>query len=71
MNTIDSSLPLVEVNIFDFHQSIYGRKITVWFAGKLRDETKFNGLDALVGQLKKDRELARAVLKNLPPPKPL
>lgn len=71
VNTIDSSLPLVEVNIFDFHQSIYGRKITVWFAGKLRDETKFNGLDALVGQLKKDRELARAVLKNLPPPKPL
>lgn len=70
VNTIDASLPLVEVHIFDFHQSIYGRKITVWFVGKLRDETKFNGLDALVGQLKKDRESARAVLAGVPAPKP-
>lgn len=62
VNTIHSCLPLVEVNIFDFHQSIYGRKITIWFADKLRDETKFNGLDALVTQLKKDRQTARAVL---------
>ncbi len=62
VNTIDSHLPLVEVNIFDFHQSIYGRKITVWFAKKLRDETKFNGLDALVSQLKKDREAAKTAL---------
>lgn len=69
VNTIHSCLPLVEVNIFDFHQSIYGRKITIWFAGKLRDETKFNGLDALVSQLKKDRQAARTLLKqasNLP-----
>ena len=66
VNTIHSCLPLVEVNIFDFHQSIYGRKITIWFAGKLRDETKFNGLDALVAQLKKDRTEARALLKDMP-----
>ncbi len=66
VNTIHSCLPLVEVNIFDFHQSIYGRKITIWFAGKLRDETKFNGLDALVAQLKKDRTEARALLKDTP-----
>ena len=67
VNTIHSSLPLVEVNIFDFHQSIYGRKITVWFAGKLREETKFNGLEALVAQLKKDRQTARALLAQTPP----
>ena len=64
VNTIHSCLPLVEVNIFDFHQSIYGRKITIWFAGKLRNETKFNGLDALVAQLKKDRQTARTLLKQ-------
>lgn len=62
VNTIHSCLPLVEVNIFDFHQSIYGRKISVFFADKLRDETKFNGLDALVAQLKKDRQTAREIL---------
>ncbi len=66
VNTIHSCLPLVEVNIFDFHQSIYGRKITIWFAGKLRDETKFNGLDALVAQLKKDRQTAREMLAQNP-----
>ncbi len=62
VHTIHSCLPLVEVNIFDFHQSIYGRKITIWFAGKLRNETKFDGLDALVAQLKKDRQTARSLL---------
>ncbi len=62
VNTIHSGLPLVEVNIFDFHQSIYGRKITIWFAGKLRNETKFEGLNALVSQLKKDRLQAQKIL---------
>ena len=64
VNSIDAKLPLVEVNIFDFHQSIYGRNITIWFADKLRAETKFQGLEALVGQLKKDREHARRILKT-------
>lgn len=66
VNTIHSCLPLVEVNIFDFHQSIYGRKITIWFAGKLRNEAKFNGVDALVAQLKKDRQSARELLAKTP-----
>ena len=64
VNSIDAKLPLVEVHIFDFHQSIYGRKITVWFAGKLREETKFQGLEALVSQLKKDSAQAKRVLKT-------
>jgi len=64
VNSIDAKLPLVEVNIFDFRQSIYGRNITIWFADKLRAETKFQGLEALVGQLKKDREQARQILQT-------
>lgn len=64
VNPIHAKLPLVEVNIFDFKQSIYGRNITVWFVQKLRDEKKFNGLDNLVAQLKSDREEARAALKD-------
>lgn len=64
VNPIHDKLPLVEVNIFDFKQSIYGRKITVWFVQKLRNEMKFNGLDSLVKQLKSDREEARAALKD-------
>ena len=64
VNPIHAKLPLVEVNIFDFKQSIYGRKITIWFVQKLRNEMKFSGLDNLVAQLKSDREDARAALKD-------
>ncbi len=66
VNTLNTKLPLVEVNIFDFKQSIYGREITIWFAEKLRNETKFNGLEALVSQLKQDRKEARKILKHFP-----
>ncbi len=65
VNTIQSLIPLVEVHIFDFNQDIYGKEITVYFYEKLRDETKFNGLDALVSQLKKDRAEARRILQQI------
>ena len=64
VNPFQIKLPLVEVNIFNFKKSIYGRKITVFFAAKIRNESKFNGLEALVAQLKKDREKACELLKN-------
>lgn len=64
VNPINGSLPLVEVNIFDFDADIYGKNITLWFASKLRDETKFETLPALVAQLKKDRKDAKKILKK-------
>ena len=64
VNSIDGSLPLVEVHIFDFDADIYGQHITIWFAGKLRDETKFDTLPALVAQLKQDRKDAKKILKK-------
>ncbi len=64
VNTLHTVLPLVEVHIFDFKQSIYGRNITVWFYEKLRSETKFDGLDALKNQLALDKQAARQILAN-------
>ncbi len=64
VNPINGSLPLVEVNIFDFDEDIYGKNITVWFADKLRNETKFDTLPALVAQLKQDRKDAKKILKK-------
>ena len=64
VNTINGNLPLVEVNIFDFDADIYGKNITIWFADKLRDETKFDTLPALVAQLKQDRKDAKKILKK-------
>lgn len=64
VNTLNTVLPLVEVHIFHFRQSIYGRKITVRFVEKLRDEIKFNGLKELTAQLHTDRAQAADLLKN-------
>ena len=63
VNTLNTSLPLVEVHIFDFNKSIYGRKITVWFIEKLRNEMKFEGLEELTAQLHLDRTQAKKLLK--------
>ena len=65
VNTLDTLLPLVEVHIFDFKQSIYGRKITVWFYQKLRDEMKFDGLEALKTRLGQDKQTASQILKQI------
>lgn len=64
VNSIYGKLPLVEVHIFDFDADIYGKNITVWFAEKLRDETKFDTLPELVAQLKQDRREAKKILKK-------
>ena len=46
--------PIAEVFLFDFDQSTYGRRITVEFLHKLRDEARFPDLDALRQQMMRD-----------------
>ena len=45
----------IETNIFDFDEDIYGLDIKLTFVDKIRDEIKFESLDALRQQLDKDR----------------
>ena len=47
----------IETHIFDFDEDIYGLDIKVTFMEKIRDEVKFESLDALRGQLEKDKEV--------------
>lgn len=54
--------PLLEVHLFDFEGDLYGRRMAVEFVGKLRDEQKFDGLDALTAQMDRDAAAARAML---------
>lgn len=49
----------IEVHILDFDQDIYGLDIKIEFEARLRDESKFDGLEALKQQLQKDKEFAR------------
>lgn len=46
----------IEVHILDFQQDIYGDTLRIRFIRRLRDEQKFDSLDALRAQLEKDRE---------------
>ena len=50
----------IEVNIEAFSANIYDMLIAVEFLAKLRDEVKFDGVEQLVRQIKKDKEKARS-----------
>jgi riboflavin kinase / FMN adenylyltransferase len=53
--TVDGTKRVIEVNIFDFDEDIYGSTLRVHVRKFLRGEQKFNGLDALKEQLAKDK----------------
>jgi riboflavin kinase/FMN adenylyltransferase len=57
--TFDDHLFTVEVHILDFNADIYGRKIKINFLQRIRDEIKFESLEALSDQIRKDIEIAR------------
>lgn len=49
-----STHKIIEVHIFNFNKDIYGRDIEVIFKKKIRDEKKFNSLEALKRQIQLD-----------------
>jgi riboflavin kinase/FMN adenylyltransferase len=55
----DRGKPILEVFVFDFDDDIYGRRITVEFLHKLRDEEKYASLAALTDQIRADVAHAR------------
>jgi len=61
--TVGAPAPLLEVHLFDFARDIYGVRIAVDFVGFIRDEMKFQGLDALKAQIEKDCLVARTALR--------
>lgn len=60
--TINGMSRNIEVNIFDFNKDIYGRMIRIQFLKYLRGDQKFNSLDELKEQLKRDEKAARTFL---------
>jgi len=49
----------LEVHVLDFNNDLYGKHVHVEFFHKIRDEMKFDGLDALKAQIAIDVEVAR------------
>jgi riboflavin kinase/FMN adenylyltransferase len=60
--TVDNGPPLLEVFVFDFAGDLYGKTVEVDFIAFLRPEEKFDGLDALTVQMRKDEAEARKIL---------
>jgi riboflavin kinase/FMN adenylyltransferase len=60
--TVDDGPPLLETFLFDFDGDLYGRTIEVAFIRRIRGEKKFDNLDALVAEMGRDKEKARAIL---------
>jgi riboflavin kinase / FMN adenylyltransferase len=55
---------LLEAHLIDFDDALYGEPARVRFTNFLRSERKFDGVDALVSQLKHDIEHARSLLSR-------
>src|SRR5947208_3017939 len=63
---LDSGAPLLEVFLFDFEGDLYGTELDVAFIAFIRDELKFDSIDALVRQMNDDSARARAALAAAP-----
>ena len=59
--TFDGSVLTLETHIMDFSGDIYGRELEVRFLTRLRQDRRFDGLDALIAQLHADMDERRAL----------
>jgi len=64
--TFDNGAPLLEVFLFDFKGDLYGSVLDVAFIGFIREELKFDNVDALIVQMNDDSARARAMLEAAP-----
>lgn len=55
----------LEVHLFDFDRELYDAHLRVKFLHKLRDEAKYDSLDALTAQISRDCEQARTFLSQM------
>jgi len=65
----DLTKAILEVHIFNFSDNLYHRNISVVFRKKLREEHKFDSLDQLKQQIKRDMTAGRDYfhLATIPP----
>jgi riboflavin kinase/FMN adenylyltransferase len=64
--TFDNGAPLLEIFLFDFKGDLYGETLDVAFIAFIREELKFDGVEALVRQMDDDGAQARKRLVAAP-----
>ena len=63
--TFEGKEQTIEVNILDFDKDIYGNTLTLEFIQHIRNEKKFDSLDALIAEIKNDELATRKLLSWL------
>ena len=63
--TVDGSKESIEVHFFEFNEDLYGDALKIELLSRLRDEQKFESIEALKLQLQKDKENAFSIIKGL------
>ena len=53
--TFDDGEISIEVNIFDFEGDLYGKKLTLRFVDRIRDELKFDSVQELIHRIAQDK----------------
>ena len=64
--TFDNGAPLLEIFLFDFKGDLYGETLDVAFIGFIREELKFDHVEALIRRMDEDSAEARAQLAAAP-----
>jgi len=64
--TFDNGAPLLEISLFDFKGDLYGEMLDCAFIGFIREELKFDSIEALVRQMNDDSAQARTLLAATP-----
>ncbi|MEE9408847.1 MAG: bifunctional riboflavin kinase/FAD synthetase [Polaribacter sp.] len=62
--TVNGNHQTIEVHFFDFNQNLYDKNLTVELIYFLRDEEKFDSLETLILQLKRDEKTSRDYIKD-------
>jgi riboflavin kinase/FMN adenylyltransferase len=58
----ESGIQNIEVHLFYFSQNIYGAKVKIKLKKRIRDEQRFDSLDALKARLVEDRRQSKLIL---------
>lgn len=62
--TVDGNHQTIEVHFFDFNQNLYNQNLTIEILYFLRDEQKFDSVNHLISQLKKDKAASLSYIKE-------
>lgn len=62
--TVNGTNQTIEVHFLNFNEDLYGQEITIELLEFIRDEQKFDSLDALKNQIQKDKEYCIKYLHN-------